>query len=167
MNPADRKWLCLDCSRNLLEPGGDYFMLQNHLWRELVPRSERHGMLCLACVERRLGRALNPGDFMPRDSTQPAHPLEGPMTLDDYGILDGLRGTELTPVDEFLFNQVRAKPRKIRSIILSALEDPQPELPRVTDLFYTERLEFLLELAKLVVHEEAEDFMDLWVRSKA
>ena len=89
------------------------------------------------------------------------------MTLDDYGILDGLRGTELTPADEFLLNQARAKPRKIRSIILSALEDPHPELPRVTDLFYTERLEFLLELGELVVHEEAEDFMDLWVRSKA
>ena len=64
------------------------------------------------------------------------------MTLDDYRILDGLRGTELTPADEFLLNQARAKPRKIRSIILSAL-------------------------CELVVHEEAEDFMDLWVRSKA
>jgi hypothetical protein len=71
---------------------------------------------------------------MPRDPTEPANPLDGPMTLHDYGILDGLRGTEL---------------------------------PRVTDLFYTERLEFLPELGELVVHEETEDFMDLRVRSKA
>ena len=38
-------------------------MLRDDLWRRLVRRTWRGGMLCLDCVERRLGRALHVGDF--------------------------------------------------------------------------------------------------------
>jgi hypothetical protein len=38
-------------------------MLHDDIWRRLVRRPSRRGMLCLDCVERRLGRALHSGDF--------------------------------------------------------------------------------------------------------
>jgi len=38
-------------------------MLRDDLWRQLVRRPHRKGMLCLDCAERRLGRDLNEADF--------------------------------------------------------------------------------------------------------
>ncbi len=38
-------------------------MFRDHLWRRVVRRPRRDGMLCIACVERRLGRALHRDDF--------------------------------------------------------------------------------------------------------
>ena len=42
----------------------DYYMLRNKFWRQIVPREQRHGMLCLVCMANRLGRPLSPSDFM-------------------------------------------------------------------------------------------------------
>jgi hypothetical protein len=42
---------------------GRLVFLRNRLWRQLVPREQRHGMICRACIERRLGRQLMPDDF--------------------------------------------------------------------------------------------------------
>ena len=78
------KWLCLDCSKDLSGPGGDYYGLKDQLWRELVPRAQRHGMLCLSCVRRRLGRELTPENFkQASDAFDLDDPIHGPMTLED------------------------------------------------------------------------------------
>jgi hypothetical protein len=51
---------CLDCGTNTLETG-EYYMLQDAVWLEANP-SDR-GMLCIGCVEKRLGRTLAAGAF--------------------------------------------------------------------------------------------------------
>ncbi len=58
----DSNWLCLDCSKDTFD---EYYGVRNHLWRRAVDRSQRHGMLCLSCLERRLSRFLRLEDFKP------------------------------------------------------------------------------------------------------
>jgi hypothetical protein len=67
----DSHWRCLDCGMNT-GPTQEYFMLRHELWRRLVARRDRGGMLCLRCVELRLGRGLCGRDFLqiPANVTQ-------------------------------------------------------------------------------------------------
>ena len=55
-----RKWLCLDCS---VDTGRifEHYFLTTSLWLFLVGSNK--GMLCVGCVEKRLGRRLRSGDF--------------------------------------------------------------------------------------------------------
>jgi hypothetical protein len=160
------KWLCLDCSKDLLAPGADYHSIKNELWRQIVPRSQRHGMLCHGCIQRRLGRALTPEDFYQRsEAVDSDDPLRGPMTLEDYGILDDLRVPSLTPVDLYLIEQVRSVPKKIRQVIVATLQDPSVSMPQVTDLFYLEWLEFLIETGALEVVKDAPEFLNVRIVS--
>lgn len=66
-----RACACRDCGKH-----GGLFMLKSKLWREVAPECPvvlnsigdpdlRHFMLCIRCVEGRLGRRLVSGDFMP------------------------------------------------------------------------------------------------------
>ena len=158
----------MDCSTDLLAPGADYRSIRNELWRQVVPRSERHGMLCHHCIGERLGRPLTPGDMYQQDAAgEPGDPVCGPMTLDDYGILDELRVPALTPVDTYLLDQASSQPRKIRHLVLAALEDQSGSLPQVTDLFYLERLEYLIETGALDLVQDALEFLNVRVRSAA
>jgi len=59
----DFHWHCLDCGINT-GPTQEYFMLRHELWRRLVARRDRGRMLCLRCVELRLGRGLCGRDFL-------------------------------------------------------------------------------------------------------
>lgn len=56
---ADEGWWCVDCE---VHTGvvGDYYMIHKHLWAEFGCGD---GMLCIACLERRMGRILTPSDF--------------------------------------------------------------------------------------------------------
>ena len=56
----DPEWFCLDCK---VDTGANqqYYMLKDAVW--LAANPQRVGMLCLECVERRLGRELNRDDF--------------------------------------------------------------------------------------------------------
>jgi len=54
-------FICLDCGVNTDEIG-EYYMLTSEVWKEVVP--DLTGMLCISCVELRLGRQLWPEDFM-------------------------------------------------------------------------------------------------------
>jgi hypothetical protein len=47
---TDSHWLCMDCGKNTLHTD-DYYMLRNKLWLQLVPREQRHEMLCLLCIQ--------------------------------------------------------------------------------------------------------------------
>jgi hypothetical protein len=55
---------CLDCCENTVELG-EYFMLRDDVWLEA--NSGGNGMLCVGCVEERLGRHLRPDDFTDAD----------------------------------------------------------------------------------------------------
>jgi hypothetical protein len=56
----DTKFRCIDCGKNT--QGGEYYMVYNEIWAAsgVAPHG---GMLCLACLERRIGRPLTMGDF--------------------------------------------------------------------------------------------------------
>jgi hypothetical protein len=159
-------WLCLDCSEDLSLPGGDYYGLKNQLWRQLVPRSQRHGMLCLRCVQTRLGRVLIPDDYkQPSDTFDLDDPIHGPMTLDDYGILDDLRVPRITEVDQYLIDLVGSEAKRIRTVILAVFKNSSGSLPQVTDLFYEERLEFLIDTGALQIVQDSEEFMNIRILS--
>ena len=53
---------CLDCSTPTTLVG-EYFMVRDVLWQQAVPRHQRSGMLCVGCLETRVGRQLAPADF--------------------------------------------------------------------------------------------------------
>lgn len=50
---------CQDCPQDTL--GGDYYMVHNELWDRVHPSGD--GMLCLPCLEKRVGRRLRLSDF--------------------------------------------------------------------------------------------------------
>ncbi len=70
----DSRWHCLDCGVNT-GPTQEYFMLRHALWRRLLARRDRGGMLCLRCVELRLGRGLCRADFLPIPANQGQAPV--------------------------------------------------------------------------------------------
>jgi hypothetical protein len=51
---------CLDCGVDTAEID-EYYMVHNSIWYDANPNIE--GMLCIECLERRIGRELNPYDF--------------------------------------------------------------------------------------------------------
>lgn len=51
---------CMDCAMCTL-CNDEYYMVQNELWSEAIP--EKHGMICIGCIEQRLGRLLTKDDF--------------------------------------------------------------------------------------------------------
>jgi hypothetical protein len=115
---------------------------------------------------KRLGRTLTPEDFyQSSEAVDSDDPLRGPMTLEDYGILDDVRVPSLTPVDLYLIEQVRSMPKKIRQVIAAALQDPAESMPQATDLFYLERLEFLIETGALEVVKHAPEFPNVQIVS--
>jgi hypothetical protein len=54
------RWLCMDCGKDTFQ-SEEYFMLWYKVWRSINYKIE--GMLCLNCVEMRLGRQLASSDF--------------------------------------------------------------------------------------------------------
>ena len=55
-----KKWLCLDCG---VDTGkiGEHYMLKDEVWNKVMTTSV--GMLCIGCIEVRLGKLLIPADF--------------------------------------------------------------------------------------------------------
>jgi len=87
------------------------------------------------------------------------------MTLEDYGILDDLRVPRVTPVDSYLIEQARSIPKTFRQVIVAALQDSSESLPQVTDLFYLERIEFLIETGALEIVKDAPEFLHVQIVS--
>lgn len=52
---------CLDCDVNTLE-NDEYYMIQFDMWKRIHPDND--GMLCIGCLEKRLGRELIAADFI-------------------------------------------------------------------------------------------------------
>jgi len=60
MTKSRRRWLCLDCKRDTSQLREHYF-LKGEIWSRV--HSSAIGMLCIGCVETRLGRKLTASDF--------------------------------------------------------------------------------------------------------
>jgi hypothetical protein len=49
---------CVDCSVDTIN-AGEYYAVRDDVW----PLDPRGGMLCIGCLEERIGRRLTPADF--------------------------------------------------------------------------------------------------------
>lgn len=58
---ADKSWWCVDCG---IHTGAilEYYMVRDSIWDV---HGAGRGMLCIGCLELRLGRLLNRKDFPP------------------------------------------------------------------------------------------------------
>jgi hypothetical protein len=54
------RYMCLDCRQDILL-AGEFFGLRDEVWLKANPRDD--GMMCIGCIEARLGRQLTPEDF--------------------------------------------------------------------------------------------------------
>jgi hypothetical protein len=61
---VDRSILCGDCGKNTAE--GECYMLSHELWAATGLNPD-DGMLCLSCLETRIGRPLTIDDFRAKD----------------------------------------------------------------------------------------------------
>jgi hypothetical protein len=62
--PIGIKFACMDCHRDTSSAGlKEYYMIQFDMWDALTSENERDRMLCIGCLEDRLGRELTPPDF--------------------------------------------------------------------------------------------------------
>ncbi len=52
---------CLDCKKDTYKLG-EYYMVVNRVWNRANPKKK--GMLCIGCLEERLGRKLHFRDFL-------------------------------------------------------------------------------------------------------
>jgi hypothetical protein len=57
-----RCFFCLDCNVNTCDID-EYYTLHDHIWLAANPKSK--GMLCIGCLEARLGRIVTRADFRP------------------------------------------------------------------------------------------------------
>lgn len=51
---------CITCDINTFYIH-EYYMIQDDLWKKVNPKKK--GMMCIGCVELKLGRTLTSGDF--------------------------------------------------------------------------------------------------------
>lgn len=58
----DSAFLCIDCQADTLRTW-EYYMVHSRVWLEAVPENQGAGMLCIGCLEKRLGRRTNREDF--------------------------------------------------------------------------------------------------------
>jgi len=56
-----QQFICHDCSFDTFH--SEYYMLKHNLWDKLIGK-ENIEMLCIGCVENRLGRELVSSDFL-------------------------------------------------------------------------------------------------------
>jgi hypothetical protein len=166
----DSNWLCLDCRKDTWD---EYYFVHNHLWRRAVDRSQRHGMLCLSCLQLRIGRPLRSDDFksgqiatrisellarLPPTTDFAAETLsqsdealdDSPMGPDDYGIIDTLNADMICKIDAALLSRASALPRSIARIINHFRDNSPAHVPGVGDSFYLNRVGFLVESGALI-----------------
>jgi hypothetical protein len=159
-------WLCLDCGKNTFLHNDDYYMLRNKLWRQLVPREQRHGMLCLSCVSVRLGRPLQPDDFRKDNQTiDETDPAERPMELEDYGIIDAFTPTMLAAMDQGLIAEISSSHAcRVARMIGKFMSGHAAAVPGLPDYFYLMRIQNMIDSGMLVIAREADLLIQCDVR---
>ena len=110
-------FICLDCGVNTDEIG-EYYMLTNEVWKEVVP--DLTGMLCINCVELRLGRQLWPEDFMDA-------PLNVMFSIMSVRLLARFYGIPDEETDELLVilqNNKKEAPGIVKQLRIQNLKSP-------------------------------------------
>jgi hypothetical protein len=59
---SKRNTECVDCGGK-----GEAFFVKNDIWYNYIPKSKQRGIICLSCLEKRLGRKLKKSDFQKSD----------------------------------------------------------------------------------------------------
>lgn len=81
---------CIDCDVNT-EDIGEYYMVHVGVWpKEIGPHN---GMLCIGCLEKRIGRQLTPEDF----TLCPLNTFPGSERLESRRGTDHLKFSLLPP----------------------------------------------------------------------
>ena len=83
---GDSRFKCVDCGHDTRTPPREYYAVHNALWLEacavepVLPGVR--GMLCLGCLEQRLGRELTRTDFKECGLTHHPRPKSSKRLLD-------------------------------------------------------------------------------------
>jgi len=110
-------FVCLDCGVNTMFTE-EYYMLTNEVWLEAVP--DREGMLCLNCVELRLGRQLWPDDF--NDSG--INPLHARFNARVLSRFCGIPDEEAEELLVILQNNKNEAPQIVKQLRVQNLKGP-------------------------------------------
>jgi hypothetical protein len=78
---------CLDCGVNTSKIS-EYYVVHDEVWLKANP--DRAGMLCIGCLETRLGRKLTPRDFDDAPINMP-FPTMAPRLRDRLGVKEAGR----------------------------------------------------------------------------
>lgn len=127
-----------------------------------VPREPRHGMLCRACVEVRLGRRLAPAEFRSGEIDDGPAPEDQPMRPEDYGITDSLT-PDIQAIDCVIIDFTLAKPCRVIKVVGHVMDSSLAAIPGLPDGFYFARVSELIDRGELQVLREGEDFRFGWV----
>lgn len=57
---------CADCRIEYPE----LYFINNDIWYKYIPKSKQKNVICLSCLEKRIGRSLKKSDFLPSDLHQ-------------------------------------------------------------------------------------------------
>ena len=81
---------CADCG---VDTAGEYYMVKKEIWTHAWagrPKPPGHQILCIGCLEKRIGRTLTKYDF----TDTPVNDPDGPLDYKSDRLLNRLRATE-------------------------------------------------------------------------
>ena len=155
---------CVDCHKEIKVDTKDYYMVHDNIWEEGVQEEERENLLCLDCLEKRLGRKLEIKDF----NNYPVNePIKSELMNEEFIIMRYLK-TYFESYDESNdefneeiidnFNEVSEEIIDVIKNIENKTEDIEVAM---------EKLDFLIEGSgvETINGEEEED--DYWLDTKA
>jgi len=114
---------CLDCDANALAIG-EFYWVFSHVWEAAIRRSSRRPaphscMLCLGCLEIRIGRRLTPADFVDDSVNNNFDASKSQRLLDRSGRNKGFSGA---------FTNLKSQSCAPKKIVV-AINAPQPLAP--------------------------------------
>jgi len=68
---GDDNWLCADCGKDTFIDPKDFYMIRFELWDIIGVGG---GMLCMDCIEKRVGHALTKNEILPCPLTEYINP---------------------------------------------------------------------------------------------
>lgn len=68
---GDNKWLCVDCGKDCFVDERDYYMVTHEVWDKY---GVGEGMLCMDCMEARIGHKLIKSEILPCPITEYFNP---------------------------------------------------------------------------------------------
>jgi len=79
----DVDWNCVDCKINVSDIKEYAYIVKDEIW----PIAFNGGMLCIGCLENRIGRKLTPNDFDPVPPLNMMNNCQSDRLLDRLGVV--------------------------------------------------------------------------------